>query len=104
MTNHPLVKYQKQINDLAIKHQISYLGLFGSYARGDETKKSDIDLLVDFKKTPDLLELYDAQQDYTHLLKQDLDFVTVGGLNKYVKPYILSDLITLYGQRPSNIS
>ena len=104
MTNHPLVKYQKQINDLAKKHQLSYLALFGSHARGEAKPNSDIDLLVDFKVTPGWTELYAIEQDYSQLLQKDLDLVTVGGLNKYIKPYILPDLITLYGQKPSSLS
>jgi len=104
MKPNPLSKYHDKISELALKHHISYLALFGSHARGEAKKTSDIDLLVQFKRTPDLIELYNAEQDYAQLLKKDLDFVTVGGLNKYIKPYILPDLITLYGQRPTSIS
>ncbi len=104
MTNHPLVKYQKQINDLAKKHQLSYLALFGSHARGEAKKDSDIDLLIDFKSTPGWVELYEVEQDYKKLFNKDIDMVEAGGINKYVKPYILPDIITLYGQRPASLS
>jgi len=104
MTKNPLIKYQKQISDLAKKHQISYLALFGSHARGEAQINSDIDLLVDFKETPGWVELYDVEQDYKKLFNKDIDMVEAAGINKYVKPYILPDLITLYGQRPASLS
>ena len=47
-------QYRKNIGNfkikktaLEIKYPISELGLFGSYARGDQNEKSDIDILVD---------------------------------------------------------
>ncbi len=40
---------------LSSKYNIESLYIFGSYAREEQTEKSDIDILVDFKNTPDLL-------------------------------------------------
>jgi predicted nucleotidyltransferase len=41
---------------LTRKYNISYLGIFGSYIRGEQKEDSDLDILVEFSKEPDLLE------------------------------------------------
>ena len=50
MKTNPLAKYQKQIAKVAKANHVKYLALFGSYARGEQTKKSDVDFLVEFNK------------------------------------------------------
>ena len=46
MQIHPLSKHQDKITAVAKQSGITYLGLFGSYARGEQTPESDIDLLL----------------------------------------------------------
>jgi hypothetical protein len=66
------------------RYHIDKIGLFGSYARGDQNNKSDLDLLVEFEEnTQDLYELKIQIKDYfkTHLgLKVDIC------REKYIKP------------------
>ena len=38
------------------------VGIFGSYARGEETENSDLDILIDFDLKVDLLELIGMEQ------------------------------------------
>lgn len=104
MQANPLHKYQDKIVELAKKHKLSYLALFGSHARGDAKQDSDIDLLVDFKVTPGWVELYDVEHDYKKLFNKNIDLVEAGGINKYIKPYIMPDIITLYGIKPASLS
>jgi predicted nucleotidyltransferase len=70
------------------------IGIFGSFARGENTKKSDLDILVEFKDPPSLLTLIKAENDLTDLLGIKVDIVTTGALkNKRVKKSIKRDLI-----------
>lgn len=48
-TTHQILKIlESQKKELEKKYPISEMGLFGSYARGDYHKQSDIDILIDF--------------------------------------------------------
>ena len=76
---------------------ISYLALFGSQARGDQEINSDVDLLVEFKKTPGLVDFIKAKHKFEILFNRKVDLVTKKGLSKYLRPYIESDLQKLYG-------
>jgi hypothetical protein len=97
--NNPLSKYQNQINQIAKDHHINYLALFGSTARGENKSNSDIDLLVNFDKRLSLLELVHIENVFRQTLGHPVDLVPEDSLNKYVKPYVTKDLITLYDQR-----
>ena len=96
---HSLSRYQSQIDQIAKSNNITYLGLFGSYARGEQTKKSDIDLLVNFNKKLSLLDLIGTEELLSQVLNAPVDLIPSDSLNKYVKPYVAKDLITIYGQK-----
>lgn len=98
MKANPLARYRKQIARVAKDNHISYLALFGSYARGEQKKTSDVDLLVKFSKSIGFFELLDAEEQLSQLLGRKVDLVTTGGLSKYIKPYIQDDLTPLYGK------
>lgn len=92
-------KHQKAIEKICREEGISYLALFGSHARGDAKSDSDVDLLVRYKHPIDFIELYDTEEKFKKLFKQKVDLVTIGGLSKYIKPYIQDDLTTIYEEK-----
>lgn len=58
-----ILKIQKPI--LREKYKIKEIGIFGSYIRGEQSKSSDIDILVDYEEVPSLFELVGLQADKT---------------------------------------
>ncbi|NCS32102.1 hypothetical protein GW793_01280 [bacterium] len=88
------------IEEIAKANYIDFVGLFGSYARGEETDDSDIDLFVKFdfsKKSVGLFELYRIQKQLEQLLGKKVDLVTKP--NKLIMPFIEEDLLTIYERR-----
>jgi predicted nucleotidyltransferase len=83
------------IKSVTQRVQPTLVGVFGSYARGEENKKSDIDILIDFNIKVDLLELIGMEQELSELLGIKVDLITLRSLNNSLKPYIESDLIRL---------
>lgn len=72
------------------------VGIFGSFARGDNKKGSDLDILVEFKKTPSLLALIKLENELSEILGTKVDLVTTGSLkNKRIKKSITKDLISI---------
>lgn len=76
----------------------SKIGVFGSYARGKEKKESDIDLLINLRKRINLFELMELEEELSSILGIDVDLVTEGSVNKYLKPYIQKDIIYLLNE------
>ena len=74
---------------------ISDIGLFGSYLRGDQSEKSDIDLLIDFEPDMENYDNYMAVYDlFERLFKNErVEIVTKNGLSPYIGPKILNDIL-----------
>jgi hypothetical protein len=89
-----------RIRDIIINHlqdfKPSKVGIFGSFARGENKKGSDIDILVEFKKPPSLLALIRLENELSEILGIKVDLVTTGAIkNKRIKSSIKNDLISI---------
>jgi predicted nucleotidyltransferase len=67
---------REHMPELAERHKIKSLGIFGSYVRGEARSTSDVDLLVEFSETPDIFRFMDLEDDLTALLGKKVDLVT----------------------------
>ncbi len=81
-------------NKDALKEQfgVSQLGLFGSFARGEQNPESDLDILVDFDEPVDLFEFMDLNDQLEKLTGMKVDLVTRGALKPYIGKRILSEV------------
>ena len=91
---------QSEIKNIIMSHLKGFdpikVGIFGSFARGDNKKGSDIDILVEFKEAPSLLTLIKLENDLSEILGVKVDLVTTGALkNKRIKKSIKKDLINI---------
>jgi uncharacterized protein len=82
---------KKELSRLGIRK----VGLFGSYARDEQSHKSDIDILIDFE--PDC-ENYDNYMAVCDILEQlfkneKVEVVTKNGLSPYIGPRILNEVV-----------
>ena len=87
------LKEQKQF--LKDHYRINKIGVFGSYARNEETPESDIDILVEFEKVPDLFTFIDVEIYLEKILKKKVDMVRQQGLKEKIKQRILSEVVYL---------
>lgn len=76
-------------------YQIARLGIFGSYARGQQTETSDLDILVDYVHPPTLWKLVELKDYLSQLVALNVDLVTINGLKPRLRDQILSEVIYL---------
>lgn len=70
---------------LTDKYGLSFMAIFGSYGRGQQTENSDLDILVDFQK-PVGVEFIDLANELERLLKIKVDLVSRKGVRpQYLK-------------------
>ncbi len=83
---------------LCKRYGIQYIGLFGSYARRQNTKNSDIDLYIQFDRSRKV-SLFDVSRLQIELESDtQVAYDLVTKINKHVEPYIRQDLTPIYGK------
>jgi predicted nucleotidyltransferase len=73
------------------KYGIKKAALFGSIVKGESTKDSDIDILVEMPKTASLLELASLKIELEEILKKNVDVLTYDSLHHLLKDKILNE-------------
>ena len=82
---------RQKLNRLGIRN----VGLFGSYSRDEQSVKSDIDILIDFKPEMENFDNYMAVYDiFEQIFKNEkVEIVTINGLSPYIGPKILNEVV-----------
>ena len=86
---------RQHLPELREKYSVSYIGIFGSYIRGEQTKDSDLDVLVQFEKTPGLLKYIELENYLSDLLEVKVDLVMKSALKPNTGKRILNEVVAL---------
>src|SRR3989338_162524 len=89
----------KQIAKIAVpilkKNDVVKAGIFGSYARGEAKKRSDVDMLIKQKGKKSLLDLVRLERILEEKLKKRVDLLDYDGLSPYLKERILKEEVRI---------
>ncbi len=77
------------------KQGVVKAGIFGLYARGEQKKESDVDILVQLKKGDGYFELVGLELELKKALNLEVDLVPYGGLNPLLKKTILQNEVRI---------
>lgn len=88
-----ILQKREIICELARRHKIWRIAVFGSCARREETPESDIDFLVDFEDDSSWVDNLDMEHDLETLFGCKIDLVSRRGLHPLIKDDILNDAI-----------
>lgn len=77
------------------KYQITEIGIFGSFVRSEEKRRSDVDILVEFdqRNIPGLLKLIEMERYLEKLLKKKVDLVRKGGIRPELRKGVLKEVV-----------
>ena len=88
----------KEIKDIKAKaipvlkeYNVSKAGIFGSYARGEQTAGSDVDFLINVDDGIDLIELIRLKTKLQKAIKKSVDIVQYDTIRKELKKQILNE-------------
>ncbi len=93
-TNKTLI--QKIVSFLS-KHGAKRIAIFGSYARGDATPKSDVDVLVKFSERKSLLELVRLERELSEKIGIKAELLTEKSISPYLIKSIKKEAEVVYG-------
>lgn len=80
------------------KNGISYLGVFGSVARGEENKSSDIDFVVDLNSEKSLLQFARIKLDFEKMFSKEVDLAIRKNLKSRIKQQIISETKEIFNE------
>tara|TARA_R110002096_G_scaffold311925_1_gene506179 strand:+ start:91 stop:378 length:288 start_codon:yes stop_codon:yes gene_type:complete len=81
----------EQMIPLLKRYRVSRAGVFGSFARGEATPSSDLDLLVDLPEGASLFDLIGLEQDLSDVLGRPVDAHTYRSVNPALRAQIMSE-------------
>ena len=84
-----------QILALARKYGVRSIKVFGSVARGEDTRTSDLDFLVELESGRSLFDLGGFQVELEEALNCNVDIVTENGLRDRIKEDVLKEAVAL---------
>lgn len=86
-----ILKDQKPI--LKKMYKVKEIGIFGSFARGEQKDSSDLDLLIDFEEPIGLIQYVGLQNYLSDRIGVQVDLVTKSGLKPRIGSHIHRDVI-----------
>ena len=89
-------KTLREIEQLILKHsdilkedfKVKSIKIFGSYVEGRQNEDSDLDLIVDFFKTPTYFDIVKLEDYLSNILNIKVDLLTEEGISPHILPYI----------------
>jgi uncharacterized protein len=82
---------QELIKQIAARYGASNVRVFGSVARGEDTERSDLDLLVDMEEDRSIWDLAELQGDVREALRCDVQIVLSDSLHRLLRDRILGE-------------
>lgn len=89
----------EKISPVLAKNNVTFAGVFGSYARGEERDDSDVDILVEVRRPFGFLQFVRLKRQLEEILGRNVDLVTPNSLDAFIKPQAMRDLKVIYGEQ-----
>lgn len=84
---------RKHKQELKKRFKLKEIGIFGSFVRDEQKKRSDIDILVEFKEPIGLFEFMDLEEYLMKILGAKVDLVSKKALKPRIGRHILQEVI-----------
>lgn len=75
------------------RFNVKEIGIFGSFARGEQKETSDLDILVEFEGRVSLFEIVRLERFLSELLGQKVDLVMKNSLKPRIGKHILREVV-----------
>ncbi len=76
-------------------YKVETIAIFGSYSRGEQTGKSDLDLLVSFSEPIGVYKFSEVEEFISRKLHLKVDLVQKGALLPLIKDKVLNETIAI---------
>lgn len=84
---------RKHKQELKKRFKLKKIGIFGSYVKDEQGKRSDVDILVEFKEPVSLLEFVAIERHLSELIGKKVDLVMKSALKPRIGKHILKEVM-----------
>lgn len=95
-TVHSLSSVTRKALPILKRHAVKRASIFGSFARGTATSRSDVDFLIEYRgKNKTLFDLVDLKFDLENTLNRKVDIITYHSIYSGLRERILSEQVVI---------
>ena len=86
----------KKISSILESYGVKRISIFGSYARGEERKTSDVDVIVEFSERKSLFDIVGIEQELSEAAGVKVDLLTEKSISPYLIDRIKKEIEVIY--------
>jgi predicted nucleotidyltransferase len=92
---------ERKLAEICRKNDIVFMAIFGSFVRGEQNKKSDIDIAIEFERNSEksLLDLVRIENELKRVFKRKVDLGIFSSLNPYIIEDVKKEMRIIYEKR-----
>jgi len=92
---------EKKLIKLCQENDIVFMAIFGSFVRGEQTKRSDIDIAIEFEKNSkkSLFDLVRIEEQLKKIFKRRVDLGVFSSLNPNIIDRVKKEMLVIYEKR-----
>lgn len=92
---------EEKLAEICRKNDIVFFAVFGSFVRGQQKRKSDIDIAIEFDKAKrkSLLDLIRIENELSKIFRRKVDLGIFSSLNPYVVDDVRREMRIIYEKR-----
>jgi hypothetical protein len=86
---------RQAIREIALRHHVRNVRVFGSALHGNDTENSDLDLLVEPTAETTLMDIAKIQVEVEHLLRVSVDVLTPNALPDKFREQVMAEAVAV---------
>jgi predicted nucleotidyltransferase len=92
---------EEKLAEICRKNDIVFMAIFGSFARGEQNRKSDIDIAIEFERNSEksLLDLVRIENELRKVFKRKVDLEIFSSLSPYIMEDVKREMRIIYEKR-----
>jgi len=91
----------EKLAEICQKNDIVFMAIFGSFVRGEQKRKSDIDIAIEFERNSEksLLDLVRIENELRRVFKRKVDLGIFSNINPYIIEDVKKEMRIIYEKR-----
>jgi len=92
---------EEKLAEICQKNDIVFMAIFGSFVRGKQRRKSDIDIAIEFDKNSrkTLLDLIRIEKELSKIFGRKVDLGILSSINPHIIEYVKKEMRVIYEKR-----